>query len=58
VIDLYYWPTPNGRNITLFLEETDMPYTIIPVNVGKGVPPLCVPMSAARRSASSNVDVH
>jgi len=29
VIDLYYWPTPNGHKITLFLEETDMPYTII-----------------------------
>jgi GSH-dependent disulfide-bond oxidoreductase len=36
VIDLYYWPTPNGHKITLFLEETDMPYTIIPVNIGKG----------------------
>jgi GST-like protein len=36
VIDLYYWPTPNGHKITLFLEETEMPYTIIPVNIGKG----------------------
>jgi GST-like protein len=36
VIDLYYWPTPNGHKITLFLEETDMPYTIIPVHIGKG----------------------
>jgi GST-like protein len=36
VIDLYYWPTPNGHKITLFLEETAMPYTIIPVNIGKG----------------------
>jgi GST-like protein len=36
VIDLYYWPTPNGHKITLFLEETDMPYTIIPVNIGQG----------------------
>jgi GST-like protein len=36
VIDLYYWPTPNGHKITLFLEETDIPYTIIPVNIGKG----------------------
>jgi GSH-dependent disulfide-bond oxidoreductase len=36
VIDLYYWPTPNGHKITLFLEETDMPYTIIPVNIGAG----------------------
>ena len=36
MIDLYYWPTPNGHKITLFLEETDMPYTIIPVHIGKG----------------------
>ncbi len=36
MIDLYYWPTPNGHKITLFLEETDMPYTIIPVNIGQG----------------------
>ena len=36
MIDLYYWPTPNGHKIALFLEETDMPYTIIPVNIGKG----------------------
>ena len=36
MIDLYYWPTPNGHKITLFLEETGMPYTIIPVDIGKG----------------------
>ena len=36
MIDLYYWPTPNGHKITLFLEETGMPYTIIPVNIGTG----------------------
>ena len=36
MIDLYYWPTPNGHKITLFLEETEMPYNIIPVNIGKG----------------------
>jgi GST-like protein len=36
VIDLYYWPTPNGHKITLFLEETDIPYTLIPVDIGKG----------------------
>jgi GST-like protein len=36
MIDLYYWPTPNGHKITMFLEETAMPYTIIPVNIGKG----------------------
>jgi GST-like protein len=36
MIDLYYWPTPNGHKITMFLEETAMPYTIIPVNIGAG----------------------
>lgn len=36
MIDLYYWPTPNGHKITLFLEENDIPYTIKPVNIGKG----------------------
>jgi GST-like protein len=36
VIDLYYWPTPNGHKITLLLEETAMPYTIVPVNIGNG----------------------
>jgi GST-like protein len=36
MIDLYYWPTPNGHKITMLLEETDMPYRLIPVNIGKG----------------------
>lgn len=36
MIDLYYWPTPNGHKITLFLEETGLPYTLKPVNIGKG----------------------
>jgi GST-like protein len=36
MIDLHYWPTPNGHKITMFLEETAMPYQIIPVNIGKG----------------------
>jgi GST-like protein len=36
MIDLYYWPTPNGHKIALFLEEAEMPYNIIPVNIGKG----------------------
>jgi GST-like protein len=36
MIELHYWPTPNGHKITLFLEETGIPYTIKPVNIGKG----------------------
>ncbi|HEX7369271.1 MAG TPA: glutathione S-transferase C-terminal domain-containing protein [Rhodanobacteraceae bacterium] len=36
MIDLYYWPTPNGHKITLFLEEAGVPYALKPVNIGKG----------------------
>jgi GST-like protein len=36
MIDLYYWPTPNGHKITIFLEETGLPYAIRPVNIAKG----------------------
>ena len=36
MIDLYYWTTPNGHKITIFLEEADLPYKIVPVNIGKG----------------------
>lgn len=36
MIDLFYWPTPNGHKITLFLEEAGLPYTIHPVNIGQG----------------------
>ncbi len=36
MIDLYYWHTPNGHKITLFLEEADVPYTIHRVDIGKG----------------------
>ena len=36
MIDLYYWPTPNGHKITLFLEEARLAYKIIGVNIGTG----------------------
>jgi GST-like protein len=36
MIDLYYWPTPNGHKITIFLEETGLAYRIVPVDIGKG----------------------
>lgn len=36
MIDLYYWPTPNGHKITLFLEEAGLEYRIVPVNIGAG----------------------
>lgn len=36
MIDLYYWTTPNGHKITIFLEECELPYRIIPVHIGRG----------------------
>ncbi len=36
MIELHYWPTPNGHKITLFLEEANLPYGIVPVNIGAG----------------------
>lgn len=36
MIDLYYWTTPNGHKITIFLEETGLPYTIHPINISQG----------------------
>ena len=36
MIELYYWPTPNGHKITIFLEEAGLDYRIVPVNIGAG----------------------
>ena len=36
MIDLHYWPTPNGKKVTILLEELGLPYQIVPVNIGKG----------------------
>lgn len=36
MIDLHYWPTPNGWKISIFLEEAGQPYRLCPVNIGKG----------------------
>jgi GST-like protein len=36
MIDLYYWTTPNGHKITMFLEETGLAYRIVPVDIGRG----------------------
>lgn len=36
MIDLYYWPTPNGHKITMFLEETGLDYTIHPIDISAG----------------------
>src|SRR2546428_766057 len=35
-IELYYWPTPNGWKISIMLEECGLPYTVKPVNIGRG----------------------
>lgn len=36
MIDLHYWPTPNGWKVSIMLEETGLPYRIVPVNIGRG----------------------
>jgi GST-like protein len=36
MIDLYYWPTPNGHKVTIFLEEAGLEYRIVPINIRKG----------------------
>ena len=35
-IEMYYWPTPNGWKVSIMLEECALPYTMVPVNIGKG----------------------
>ena len=36
MIDVYFWPTGNGKKITIMLEECALPYNVIPVNINKG----------------------
>lgn len=36
MIDVYYWPTPNGKKVTILLEELGLPYKIVPVNISLG----------------------
>jgi len=35
-IDLYTWNTPNGRKVSIMLEEVDLPYSVIPIDITKG----------------------
>jgi GSH-dependent disulfide-bond oxidoreductase len=35
-IDLYYWPTPNGKKVTICLEEAGHPYDLVPVDITAG----------------------
>ncbi len=34
--DVHYWPTPNGKKVTILLEELGVPYRVVPVNIGRG----------------------
>ncbi|MAJ60816.1 MAG: thiol:disulfide oxidoreductase [bacterium TMED88] len=36
MIDVYYWPTPNGWKVSIALEEMEIPYRIVPINIGRG----------------------
>jgi GST-like protein len=36
VLHLHYWPTPNGKKVTVFLEEAGLEYRVIPCNIGRG----------------------
>ncbi len=36
MIDVHFWPTPNGYKVTIFLEEAGVPYNVVPVNIGRG----------------------
>jgi GST-like protein len=36
MIDLHYWPTPNGKKVTILLEECAMPYRVVPCRIGQG----------------------
>src|SRR6476620_7985486 len=34
MFDLYYWPTPNGCKVTILLHELDVPYNLVPLDIG------------------------
>jgi GST-like protein len=36
MIDLFYWPTPNGKKVTILLEEAGIPYNVVSLNIGRG----------------------
>jgi GST-like protein len=36
MIDLHYWPTPNGKKVTILLEECGLPYRVVPCSIGSG----------------------
>ncbi|MGH6876260.1 MAG: glutathione S-transferase N-terminal domain-containing protein [Rhizomicrobium sp.] len=36
MLELYFWPTPNGKKITILLEELELPYALKPTHIGRG----------------------
>ena len=36
MLDLHFWPTPNGKKVTILLEELGVPYRVVPCNIGAG----------------------
>ena len=36
MIDFYFWPTPNGKKVAIFLEEAGTPYNLVPLDIGRG----------------------
>jgi len=36
MLDLHYWPTPNGKKVTIQLEECGLEYRVVPCNIGRG----------------------
>jgi GSH-dependent disulfide-bond oxidoreductase len=36
MLDLHFWPTPNGKKVTILLEECGLPYRVVPCNIGRG----------------------
>ena len=36
MLDLHFWPTPNGKKVTILLEELGLKYNLVPCNIGRG----------------------
>src|SRR6516225_5963493 len=36
MLDLHFWPTPNGKKVTILLEELGLDYNLVPCNIGHG----------------------
>ena len=61
MIELYYWPTPNGHKVTVLLEEVGLPYEIKPVDISAGDQPgteHATPVSGLPRAPRDLLDRH